>query len=467
MAPLPRLVLAAPSTGSGKTTISSGLMAALRDTGLDVSGHKVGPDYIDPGFHALATGRPGRNLDPHLVGTDRVAPLLLHGARGADIAVIEGVMGLFDGRLGTDGFASTAHVAALARTPVVLVLDVARASRTVAAVAAGLAGFDPDVPVGGVILNRAGSERNTSEICRALERVGLPVLGVVPRRDDLVTPSRHLGLVTSAELPEAVAMVAALGEHVAAHVDLSAVVELARTAPDLDVEPWNPSVEVTPVLGAPVVAMASGAAFTFRYAETTELLAAAGCRVIEVDPLVDPELPPGTRGLYLGGGFPEEHAARLAGNASFLSSVREAVADGVPTVAECAGLLYLGQELDGLPMAGALPMTAAMTPRLTLRYPAAVAIQDDLLSRSGEVVTGHEFHRTATDPNSGTGAYGPAWTIDGEPTGFASRTLHASYLHVHWAGHPQLAQRFADACAECTTERPSPFRGVRGRDGRP
>lgn len=446
VAHLPRLVLAAPSTGSGKTIISSGLMAALRNSGLTVSGHKVGPDYIDPGFHALATGRPGRNLDPHLVGEERIVPLLLHGARGADIAVVEGVMGLFDGRLGTDGFASTAHVARLTQTPVVLVLDVGRASRTIAAVAAGLAGFDPAVRVGGVILNRAGSTRNTAEICRALEGAGLPVVGIVPRRDDLVAPSRHLGLVTAAELPDAVALVERLGEHVGQHVDLTAVVELARTAPVLPEAPWEPAAEVTPVVGMPVVAMASGAAFTFRYPETAELLTAAGCRVVEFDPLADP-LPEGTRALYLGGGFPEEHAHRLAANAPLLAQVREAIADGLPTVAECAGLLYLGRELDGVPMVGALPTIAAMAPRLTLRYPSAKAVGDDLLSRAGEVVTGHEFHRTTTDPSAGTDGLHAAWTIDGADFGFCGPSVHASYLHVHWAGHPRLAQRLAEAAA--------------------
>lgn len=170
MVALPRLVVAAPSTGQGKTTIATGLMAALRIAGHEVSGHKVGPDYIDPGYHALATGRPGRNLDPHLVGEERLVPMLLHGASGADIAVIEGVMGLYDGRLGTDGFASTAHVATLTRTPVVLVIDVAKLSRSAGAIALGMATFDAGVRVAGVVLNQAGSDRNTAEIIGSLSK---------------------------------------------------------------------------------------------------------------------------------------------------------------------------------------------------------------------------------------------------------------------------------------------------------
>ncbi|HET6152043.1 MAG TPA: cobyrinate a,c-diamide synthase [Marmoricola sp.] len=443
MVRLPRLVIAAPSTGQGKTTIATGLMAALRAAGHEVSGHKVGPDYIDPGYHALATGRPGRNLDPHLVGEERIVPLLLHGAGDADISVIEGVMGLYDGRLGTDGFASTAQVSTLTRSPVVLVLDVARMSRTAGAIAAGMVAYDDAVDVVGVILNRVGSDRNTAEIVRSLERTGLPVLGALPHDDALATPSRHLGLVPAQERAASARTVTSLGEQVSRHLDLGALLAVAAQAPDLDEAPWDPADEVAPSgLERPVIAVAAGRAFTFRYSETEELLRAAGCDVVAFDPLHDRHLPEGTRGLYLGGGFPEMYAGELASNRSLLEDLRAAVADGTPTVAECAGLLYLAASLDGVPMAGALPADAVMTSRLTLRYPDAVAASDSLLGRVGESVTGHEFHRTTTSPSAGGQ---PAWVVDGEPTGFASSTLHAAYLHTHWAGHPQLAQRFADA----------------------
>ncbi|MDN4161471.1 cobyrinate a,c-diamide synthase [Nocardioides abyssi] len=439
---LPRVVVAAPGTGQGKTTIATGLMAALRARGLEVSGHKVGPDYIDPGYHALATGRPGRNLDPHLVGEERIAPLLLHGARGADVAVVEGVMGLHDGRLGTDGFASTAHVAALTRAPVVLVVDIARMSRSVGALVAGMAAYDPAVEVVGVVLNRAGSPRNVEEVRRSLH---LPVLGVVPREESLLTPSRHLGLVPAAERDEAADLVARLGDHVARHVDLDAVLEVARAAPDLGATPWDPAREVIAVAGEPVVAVAAGAAFTFAYAETEELLTAAGCRVARFDPLVDPALPEGTRALLLGGGFPEVHARRLADNTPLLAQVRDAVRGGLPTVAECAGMLYLLDSLDDTPMAGVIGTDAAMSERLVLRYPVARAAGDNLLARAGEEVRGHEFHRTAL--RRAARGWTPAWEVDRELIGVASPTLHASYLHLHWAGHPPLAQRFAEAAA--------------------
>ncbi len=357
---LPRLVVAAPATGQGKTTVAIGLMAALTRAGHVVSGHKVGPDYIDPGYHALACGRPGRNLDPHLVGEDRIAPLLLHGAAGADVAVVEGVMGLHDGRIGTDGFSSTAHVATLTRSPVVLVVDISRSSRTIGAVVHGLTTYDPRVQVAGVILNKAGSPRHAREVAGS---VRVPVLGVVGRDEAFSAPSRHLGLVPAAERDEARHSLDLLADHLAEAVDLEAVLAVAATAPDLDVAPWDPAAEVTPGgEGRPVVAVAGGRAFTFRYAETEELLRAAGCDVVAFDPLADAALPEGTRGVYLGGGFPEVHAATLTANEPLRRALRAAVEAGVPTVAECAGLLYLCRTLDEEPMVGAVAADARMTP---------------------------------------------------------------------------------------------------------
>ncbi|MCL8026938.1 cobyrinate a,c-diamide synthase [Nocardioides sp. BSK12Z-4] len=455
---LARVLLAAPSTGAGKTTLATGVMAALRRRGLEVSGHKVGPDYIDPGYHALATGRPGRNLDPHLVGEERVAPLLLHGAstpRPADVAVIEGVMGLFDGRVGTDGFASSAHVATLTRTPVVLVVDCARASRTVGAVVHGLVTYDPSVQVAGVILNRVGSPRHAAEVASS---VRVPVLGQVPRDESVATPSRHLGLVPAAERGMVEAELDPLVALVEAHVDLDAVLDVARSAPELEVEPWSPPLAPprpaqTRAGALPVVAVAGGRAFTFRYAETEELLRAAGCDVVVLDPTSAPALPAGVAGLYLGGGFPEVHVNALAENVSLVGQLRDAVRSGLPTVAECAGLLYLCRTLDGVSMIGAIDADAAMHERLTLRYPEAVAVSDSLLTRVGESVTGHEFHRTRVTPTAGAapawrvadGPHGAGFGAGGGVEGFTSPTLHASYLHTHWAGQPQMAQRFVEA----------------------
>jgi cobyrinic acid a,c-diamide synthase len=441
---LPRIVIAAPASGHGKTTVATGLMAALAGRGLSVSGHKVGPDFIDPGYHALATGRPGRNLDPFLVGEHRVVPLLLHGARSADVAVIEGVMGLFDGRLGTAGEASTAHVAALTVSPVLLVVDISHASRTHAAMIAGLAAFDAEVRIAGVILNKAASERHADEVRDALGPTGIPVLGVLPRDDGIETPSRHLGLVPVAERAASAQTLTRMAEVIAARVDIDAVVHIARGAAALHEAPWDPTQNIQPPTPTrPVVAMAGGRAFTFRYAENEELLRAAGCDVVEFDPLVDATVPAGTAGIYLGGGFPEVHAAELAQNRCLMAELRSAIAAGIPTVAECAGLLYLCRSLDGRPMVGAVPADAAMTPRLTLGYRTATSPADSVLTEAGEQVTGHEFHRTAITSVELDGH--AAWHLSPGPEGFATPTLHAAYLHTHWAGHPALAQRFAHA----------------------
>ncbi|MFE6132289.1 cobyrinate a,c-diamide synthase, partial [Streptomyces sp. NPDC056437] len=235
-----RLVVAAPSSGSGKTTVATGLMAALAATGLAVSGHKVGPDYIDPGYHALATGRPGRNLDAYLCGPELMAPLFAHGAAGADVAVVEGVMGLYDGAAGAGELASTAQIAKLLRAPVVLVVDASSQSRSVAALVHGFVSWDPKVRIGGVILNKVGSDRHEALLREAVDDVGVPVLGVLRRAAPVETPSRHLGLVPVAERRgDAVAAVAAMGELVRRGCDLAALLALARGASDLGGEPWT------------------------------------------------------------------------------------------------------------------------------------------------------------------------------------------------------------------------------------
>jgi cobyrinic acid a,c-diamide synthase len=436
----PRLVVAAPSSGAGKTTVATGLMAALRSRGLAVSPHKVGPDYIDPGYHALASGRPGRNLDPVLVGEERIAPLFLAGAAGADIAVVEGVMGLYDGR-GSSTYGSTAHVARLLDAPVVLVVDASSQSRSVAALVHGFASYKGGVRLGGVVLNRVGSDRHELLLREALEGVA-PVVGVLRRDAGVAVPSRHLGLVPAAERSaEAVATVERLGELCADALDLDALLALARTAPDLDARPWSP-----PVTGRstrPVVAVAGGPAFTFSYAETAELLTAAGAEVVVVDPLRDDRLPDGTAGLVLGGGFPEMHAQRLSANTGLRADVARLARSGAPVSAECAGLLYLCEELDGLPMSGVLPARARMTDSLVLGYRATTSPGGSWMPAGP--VSGHEFHRTEVLPGSGDVA---AWQLpEGRAEGWQQDGVHASYLHLHWAGVPGAAEGFVGACA--------------------
>ncbi|MFF4498920.1 cobyrinate a,c-diamide synthase [Streptomyces sp. NPDC001401] len=480
---VPRLVIAAPSSGSGKTTVATGLMAAFAARGLAVSPHKVGPDYIDPGYHALATGRVGRNLDAYLCGPELVGPLFLHGARGCDLAVVEGVMGMFDGAAGEGELASTAHVAKLLRAPVVLVVDASSQSRSVAALVHGFASWDPEVRVGGVILNKVASDRHEELLREALESAGVPVLGVLRRVAQVDTPSRHLGLVPVAERgAAAVEAVAAMAAQVAAGCDLEALVGLARSAGALSCAAWNaaealasspPPPLPVPTLGAAAprpplrperprpqtpdglkdrtpdglrVAVAGGEAFTFSYAEHAELLAAAGAEVVSFDPLRDEQLPDGTRGLVIGGGFPEVYATELSANESLRKAVTALAESGAPVAAECAGLLYLCRELDGQPMCGVLDASARMSERLTLGYRDAVAVSDSVLAGAGTRMRGHEFHRTVVEPGAGAA---PAWGVRAPARrveGFVQQGVHASYLHTHWASEPGVARRFVERC---------------------
>ncbi|WP_432185007.1 cobyrinate a,c-diamide synthase [Streptomyces tendae] len=474
---VPRLVIAAPSSGSGKTTVATGLMAALTGRGLAVSPHKVGPDYIDPGYHALATGRVGRNLDAYLCGPELVGPLFLHGARGCDIAVVEGVMGLYDGAAGEGELASTAQVAKLLRAPVVLVVDASSQSRSVAALVHGFVSWDPEVRIGGVILNKVASDRHEGLLREAVDSVGVPVLGVLRRAARVETPSRHLGLVPVAERgAEAVEAVAAMAAQVTDGCDLEALDALARGAGALPCAAWDPGEALvsspppplpvpSPGAAAPGpplsvldgprpqtpdglkrVAVAGGAAFTFSYAEHTELLTAAGAEVVTFDPLRDEELPEGTAGLVIGGGFPEVYASELSANEGLRKSVAELALSGAPVAAECAGLLYLCRELDGLPMCGVLDASARMSERLTLGYRDAVAVSDSALAGAGTRMRGHEFHRTVVEPGAGAA---PAWGMRApvrRVEGFVERGVHASYLHTHWAAEPGVARRFVERC---------------------
>ncbi|TWG08885.1 cobyrinate a,c-diamide synthase [Saccharopolyspora dendranthemae] len=445
-----RVVFAAPGSGEGKTTAVTGLLGALKRRGDRVAPFKVGPDYIDPGYHRLAAGRTARNLDPVLVGADRIAPLLHHGAAGADIAVVEGVMGLFDGRIGAQEdlpYGSTAHVAELIDAPVVLVVDARGQSQSLAALLHGFRSYRPQVRVAGVLLNRVGSARHEEVLRSAAESAGLPVLGAIPRAVDLEVPSRHLGLVTAVEHgAEALRAVEAMTDVVEGSVDLDAVAALARTAGELPGPAWDPAAEVRPQ-GRPVVAVAGGHAFSFGYAEYVELLEAAGAEVALVDPLRDERLPRGTAGLVLPGGFPEQHASALSANTALRNEIRGFAGTGAPVHAECGGLLYLGEELDGEPMCGALPVRAAMTSKLTLGYRDAVAATESPLFAEGSRVSGHEFHRTATEPGHGEV---PAWFWRGpsgpQREGFVHGGVHASYLHTHPAGNPDAVARFVARC---------------------
>ena len=446
----PAVVIAAPASGSGKTTVATGLIGALRAAGHRVAPFKVGPDYIDPGYHALAAGRPGRNLDSVLVGEDLIGPLYRHGSAGCDIAVVEGVMGLFDGRI--DGAmtgpaaGSTAQVAALLGAPVILVVDAKGQSHSMAALLHGFSTFDGNTRIAGVILNRVGSPRHAHVLRQACEHAGIPVLGALPRFDELAVPSRHLGLVTAVEHGlHARAAVDAMTSLVAAHVDLPGVV--AAAGGHVAAQPWSPENAVGDhTFERVTVALAAGKAFSFSYAEHPELLRAAGADVVEFDPLTD-QLPPDTAALVLPGGFPEEFSTDLSANDAVRRQIAALAASGAPVHAECAGLTYLVDELKGYPMCGVLGGSARFTDRLTLAYRDAAATADSPLYAAGERAVGHEFHRTTV---TFTDSYQPAWVYRGHDgtavrDGAVHRGVHASYLHTHPAARPHAVTRFVAA----------------------
>ena len=442
----PRLVIAGTHSGVGKTTVASGLMAAMRLRGRGVASAKVGPDFIDPGYHALACGRPGRNLDAWMCGPDLIAPLAARAAASADVLVVEGVMGLFDGA-GDGTQSSTADIALLLDAPVLLVVDCAAQAASVAALVHGFATFEPRLNLAGVVLNRlasAGHERMVREALSAMARP-VPVVGALHRDERLAWRDRHLGLVPVAERPEAVhASLEVLAQAVLAQCDLQAIETVARAAPVLNVDgPPLPQ-----HVGSARVAIATGKAFTFSYPDNAEALSAAGAEILEFDPLSDSELPERVDAIVVGGGFPEVMAQQLSANAPLLADVRHKVALGLRVWAECGGLLWLASSLDGHPMAGVVDTSASMTSKLTLGYRTAVCRTTTPLGRSGTVLRGHEFHYSQVAPEGDAlhlrGAFG------GGVAGFATPNLLASYLHVHLAGQPQLAEAFVRCAAQAT-----------------
>jgi cobyrinic acid a,c-diamide synthase len=444
----PRLVVAGTHSGVGKTTVATGLMAALRRRGLAVASAKVGPDFIDPGYHALATGRPGRNVDPWMCGEDTVVALAGRAGTGADVLVVEGVMGLFDGAADPPGVASTAAVAALLDAPVVLVVDASGLSGSVAALVHGYGSWDPAVTVAGVVLNRVGSDSHEAMLRAALTPLAVPVLGVLRRDDGLRWRDRHLGLVPVVEdEPRVRRSLDLLAGTVDRDCDLDALMTLARAAPRRET-PEPPRARPS---GPARIAVLGGRSFSFSYPDNIELLEEAGAEVVAVDPEADERLPQGVDALYAGGGFPEVFAVRLAANRPLLVDVASRVGAGLVTWAECGGLLWLARSLDGLRMAGAVPADTRMTDRLTLGYRRSRPLVDTPLAAAGAELRGHEFHYSECVP--GGDALEWRGREGGGHGGFASPTLLASYLHLHLAADPRLAERFVATAAAASRVR--------------
>lgn len=436
----PRLVIAGTHSGVGKTTVATGLVAALRAGDHRPATAKVGPDFIDPGYHSLASGRPPRNLDPWLCGPEAIGPLAARAGHGGDVLVVEGVMGLFDGS--ADGRpSSTADVAALLDAPIVLVIDASAQSGSAGALVHGFGTFDRRLRVAGVVLNRVGSDAHEVQLREAIAVTRIPVVGALRRDDRFTWRDRHLGLVPVAERPDEVSRsIDVLAGAIQVGLDLDEILAIARTA-----STSNEAAVDLPDRGTPVrVAVAAGVAFTFTYQDTLDALEAGGAEVVPFDPRHDTALPEHVQGLVVGGGFPETFVDELADNRPLLDDVRERVDGGLVTWAECGGLLWLGADLDGRRLAGALPSSARMTDRLTLGYRWATTTVASPIGPASTTLTGHEFHYSRTDPA------GDALVLSsrfGERTeGFASPTLIATYLHHHPGGDPSAVTAFLDRC---------------------
>lgn len=437
------LVIAGDRSGVGKTTVALALNAALKARGQRVQTFKVGPDYIDPLFHTTISGRPCRNLDAVLTSADYIRACVGYYGQGMDAVLIEGVMGLFDGRGGSPE-GSTAHIAQLLQAPILLVLDVQKQAASVAALVYGFCHYDPSLQIAGVVLNRVASDRHRQMLEAALAPLGVPILGVIYRDQALALPSRHLGLVPpheSAEFQHLGDRLAHLGNTC---FDWERLTPLLAPAPPVA----TPLFAVSPVAQV-TIGIAQDAAFHFYYADTLDLLQALGATLIPVSPLRDARLPTGLQGLILGGGFPEVFAPELAANHSFLESLRQAIEGGLALYAECGGLMYLSQGIQTLegnyyPLVGHLPTVAHMGKKLTLGYRQATALQTTVCMQVGETVQGHEFHYSCLSASPAT----PLWQLNGQPEGWGNPRIHASYLHLHWGGHPQWAIRFLQQAAK-------------------
>jgi cobyrinic acid a,c-diamide synthase len=457
MRKIPRIVIGATASGVGKTTIAAGIIAALRRQGLVVQPFKCGPDYIDPSYHQRAAGRPCRNLDAWMLNDSQLVEGFSRTCWDADIAVIEGVMGLFDGSNWHDERASTAQIAKLLGAPVILVLDIAGAARSAAAMVLGCQHFDPDLPLRGVVLNFSGSEGHAKGCAEAITGItGLPVLGWLPRDSTLQIPERHLGLVPGSEHPDPGSLIVAVADAVAERFDLGAIAEIARTAGDLPEIPrtWTVARSETSI-ERPIIAVARDDAFCFYYPENLELLMEAGADIEFFSPLQGQQPGPNAAGVYLGGGYPELHAAELAANIGLWQSLKNLKLRDVPIYAECGGFMVLTEALidgDGRrwPMAGLIPGVARMTGKLAaLGYRYATAARSNLLTEGGEILRGHEFRYSTWERHEPVGGSDVAWQVrgtraqaPGDSGGFVSSNLLASYLHIHFGQRADLAHRF-------------------------
>jgi len=445
------IVIAGTTSGVGKTTVAIGLMGALLRQKLWVQPFKAGPDYIDPSYHTWVTGESSRNLDTWLLSRSAVLELFTRAMAGKDIAVIEGVMGLYDGRSSLNDDGSTAELAKLLGAPVLLVVDSRKGARSLAAMVAGYQAFDPSLRLGGVILNGIGSDEH-HRLCReAIEHyTGIGVLGYLPRRDSLSLPERHLGLIPTVEGSASQEFLRHLVAQCEATLDIPQILRLSKQG----VVPEADPVLFPPVRRPPVVkiAVAKDKAFSFYYQDSLDLLEAWGAELVPFSPLQDTDLPEGISGLYIGGGFPELYAADLAGNESVRQAIKAAAGRGMPIYAECGGLMYLGRSIRDLQgnkysMVGAIPVSSWIdNPQLSLGYRTVQALRDGPILRQGEMVRGHEFHWSVLENSANAANAYRILEKGGLQEGFHKEKLLASYIHLHLGSLPSMALRFVENC---------------------
>ncbi len=449
----PRLVIAGTHSGVGKTSMVIAIFGALQRRGLRVQGFKVGPDFIDPMYHREVTGAPSYNLDAWLMGREGVRGAFARGAAANGVSIIEGVMGMFDGRAtGPEG--STAEVAAIVQAPVLLVVDVGGMSRSAAAIVQGYARFDPTVHVAGVVLNRVGGPRHYRLVQTAIEaQAGVPVWGYLPWDDGLVLPERHLGLVPVEEDAAFSKVCRALGAAAERTIDVSAIIAAAQAAPALEIA--QEAAMPAPAIRARV-GVARDAAFNFYYEANLLWLGYCGAELVEFSPLRDARLPPDVDGLYFGGGFPEVFAKGLADNASFIGALRQAYHAGMPIYAECGGLMYLVeaiQDAAGIrhPMVGLLPGVCRLADRLqNFGYKEVQSLRGSPLGPAGWRTRGHEFHYSVWEgrPTDASLYWTRSSHGDEQEEGYSMANLAASYLHLHFDACPQVARSLVDNAAD-------------------
>jgi len=448
-----RVLVAGTGTGTGKTTVCLALAAALTRRGLPVAPFKVGPDFIDVAHLAAVAGRPARTLDPWMTSPDWVRASLARHQPPGGLALIEGMMGLFDGAGGADDRGSAAEVAHLTGTPVLLVLDAQGVARSAGALALGFARFDPTLSLAGVIFNRVGGAAHRETLDAAVAPLGLPVLGGLPWDQTLAIPERHLGLLT----PEARALsgeqVGRLASAAEAHLDLERILAVAAAAPPLPAP--SEDAPAPPAEPAVQIGLARDAAFSFYYQDNLDLLEAAGALLVPFSPLADGGLPAGLGGLYLGGGYPEAEAAGLARNAAMRQGIRRAAAAGLPILAECGGFMYLCRAIKDdagrrHPMVGIFDAVVRFPGRGTLAYCIVELAHPSPLGPAGLTLRGHEFHASSLlgPPPACARAYRVRRLPPGRPEaeGYLVGSALGSYLHLHWGSCPEVARHFMAAC---------------------